>query len=237
MKSFFLPSLFFKKKWVWFSQPFDISGADMVTFFSYDDIEIDGFKKKSGYTSIIDLGKDVDHIWAGMRKKFVRKQITKGELNGIKVVRDKNFSAFKKIYSTFRKNKNIGKDSYGAFVKEGILFSAYMEDQLIAGGVFLADEEYMRAWALASKRLNGLSGPEREIVGQANRMIIWEAIKFAKQNGCKIFDLGGINPSSQKSEDKSLLEFKEAFGGDRKRHFFYSKIYSRILLFLLKMRS
>lgn len=233
MKSYYYPSLFFRKKWVWFSDPYDVKGADMVTFFSYNDLVKEGFRKKEGITTIINLSEDLDLIWNKMRKNFIRKQIKRGENNGIAIRLDNNFSEFNNIYSNFRKEKKIKKDKFEVFEKNGLLCSAYFEEKAVAGGVFIAAAPYFRAWVLASARFNQRDGRMREIIGQANRMIIWEAMKYAKNENFKYFDFGGINAG----ENDPLSEFKEAFGGARKNCYYYSRVYSPILKFLIKMKK
>lgn len=236
MKEYYYPTLLFKKKWIWFSDPCDIDDADMVNFFSYNKINVKGFKQKEGLTTVMDLSQEIDAIWNKLRKNFIRKQIQKGERNKIEIRQDCNFKEFAKIYKIFRKDKSITNDKWKAFRDNGVLFSAYFEQQMIAGGVFIGDKKYVRAWALASLRLNGKSGKLKEIIGQANRMIIWEAIKYFKMNKYEQFDLGGISPESPEISQRTLAEFKEAFGGERKECFYYYKVYSKLLKFLIKLR-
>ena len=102
--------------------------------------------------------------------------------------------------------------------------------------MYICRKPYIRAWALASLRVGEKDGKIRDIIGQANRMIIWEAIKHAKSEGFEFFDLGGINPNSEKQKDIFLAQFKEAFGGERKECFYYYKVYSKLLKFLMKLR-
>jgi lipid II:glycine glycyltransferase (peptidoglycan interpeptide bridge formation enzyme) len=236
MISYNYPSIIFKKKWLWFTEPEDISGVDLINIFSYQDRDIPGFKKRAGLTTIIDLNQNLDLIWQGMREGFIRKQIEKGIRNEVMIVQDRNFDEFKRIYKSFRKDKGIAEDSYEVFKNYGILFSAYFKGEMIAGGIFISDDTHMRAWTLASKRFDS-DGRMREIVGQANRMVIWEAIKYAKAKGFQSFDLGGINPESKDSGEKNLAEFKEAFGGKRASQFYYHKVYSPVLRFLMRMRG
>ena len=237
MKEYFYPSLFFKKKWIWFADPFDVSDADMVNFFSYNKTDREGFKRKKGITTVIDLSKSFDDIWINMRKKFIRKQINKGEKNGVIIKQDNNFNEFKKVYFNFRRDKQLAKDKYKVLKDNGLLFSAYYNKKIIAGGVFIADGQYMRAWALASARFWFDNGKIKEIIGQANRMIIWEAIKYAKEKGHKIFDLGGIKPNSFNQRRRAVAEFKEGFGGGRKNCFYYHKTYSKLLNFLTRLKK
>ncbi len=217
----------FKKCWFWFTNPFDVKGAAMVNFFSYNKIEKEGFKRKEGLTTIINLDQNLDEIWFNMRKKFIRKQIRRGEKNGIVVKIDNNFKEFRKIYFNFRKQKDLPKDNYKMFVQNGILFSAYFENKMLAGGIFISNGINIRAWVLSSKRHSNNSRT-RERIGQANRMIIWEAIKYAKNSEHKIFDLGGIDIDSKDKSQVSLAEFKESFGGDRQKCYYY-KIYSKFI--------
>jgi len=234
--SYTYSSIFLKKKWFWFEDPREIENCAMVNFFSYNDIKKDGFNKKSSTTTVIELNKSLEDLWVAMRKSFVKKQIARGQKNGVEIVQDNNFKDFKKIYLSFRKEKRLAKDRYQNFVNNGILFSAYYNNKMIAGGVFIANNLYMRAWVLASTRFVD-DGKMRDIVGQANRMIIWEAIKYAKKKNLTFFDLGGINPKSNEKSEVALMEFKESFGGKRIECFYYHKIYSKILRLLIKIKS
>ncbi|HAZ29034.1 MAG TPA: hypothetical protein DCY48_04665 [Candidatus Magasanikbacteria bacterium] len=230
------PGLFFRKDWRWFLEPKDIPNCDMVTFFSYTDAERQGFKKKEGTTSIIRLDRPLSAMWEGMRKNFIRKQIQRGEHNGIMIREDIDFQDFAKVYLPFRKQKGLAKDSLTPFREHGKLFGAFFEGRIIAAGVCIADHIYARAWALCSDRFQEGDGRMRDIVGQANRMLLWHAIRWAKETGRHVFDLGGIHPDATGGEERSLTEFKEAFGGERRKQWYYTKIYSRFLFFILRMR-
>jgi len=232
----FIFSNFLKKYWFWFADHFDVRGAAMVNFFSYNKIDVPGFYCKKGLTSAIDLRQDLEVIFSKMRNSFIVKQIRKGERNGVIVKQDSNFREFKKIYGIFRKSKNLSKDNFLVFRKNGLLFSAYYNNKVIASGLFISDGENIRAWVLAS--LRKVSGAkEREIIGQANRLIIWEAIQYAKNTGHKLFDLGGISPDAEDKTEFSLAEFKEGFGGVRIKCYYYHKVYSKLLKFWMKLRG
>lgn len=213
-----------RRMWVWFDDPKDTDKVAMITFFSYNDVNISGFKKKEGWTSVIDLSLSLDKLWENIRKKYSRALITEGEKKGIIIKISSEFSKFKKIYKNFRKAKNLPKDRFSLF-KQGILFAAYYNDEMIAGHVFVGDGIRMRSWVTASKRFDGKEWKDKRLIGCANRMLIWEAIKYAKENNYKIFDLGGMT-LDQDPEHMSLTEFKESFGGRRIKSYYYSKVYS-----------
>ncbi|MBI2474659.1 MAG: hypothetical protein HYV68_03080 [Candidatus Taylorbacteria bacterium] len=220
--------MLFKKKWVWFAEPKDISDADSVTYFSYDDVEAPGFRKKEGWTTVIELFKPEEEIWRAMRPRFIAEQIQKGQRKGIVVKQDNNWAGFRELYRSFREHKGIPKDDESLFEKHGLNFSAYLHGELLSSGVFITDRQNIRAWALASKRLDGLDGKKKDIVGQANRLLIWEAIKYGKREGMLRFDLGGI-ALEENGVMPPLTIFKEAFGGARLKNYYYSKVYSPVL--------
>ena len=228
---FFLPFIL-KKKWIWFSDPCDVKNSAMVNFFSYNNVNKEGFHKKQGLTSIIDLNQNLDNIWEKIRKKFTRALISKGEKQGIVIKQDNNFKEFKKIYKSFRSKKKLSTDRF-SLLKQGILFSAYYKDEMIAGHIFVADDRHMRSWVTASSRLSQSIGKDKRFISWANRMLIWEAIKYAKKNNLQVFDMGGLD---LEDEGSPLTEFKESFGGVRKDCYYYHKIYSPLLKFWIKIR-
>ncbi len=224
------------KHWYWFSQPFEVAGAAMTNFFSYVGGSYDGFSQRSGLTTVVDLRKDLDGIWSAFRASFIQKQIRRGQRNGIVVVHDQNFASFEKLYARFREGHGLPRENLRPLRSVGEVFLARYGEKLIAGGLFIHNGTTMRAWALSS-----LVGKDdfisREIIGQANRMVIWEAIQYAKFIGCEEFDLGGISPDSPNPHLRSLAEFKEAFGGVRRAQYYYFKIYSPLIRWWMKLRG
>ena len=99
----------------------------------------------------------------------------------------------------------------------------------------MANQDYMRALVLASGHHGG-DGKERELIGQANRLLLWQAIKYAKESGRQYFDLGGISPQSKNPKLVSLAEFKEAFGGQRQKCYYYFKVYSPLIKWWMRLR-
>lgn len=79
--------------------------------------------------------------------------------------------------------------------------------QLVAGVLLIRTPKiayYM--YAASTKEGNKLSAPS---------LLVWEAIKLAKKNGCKIFDFEGIYDDRypQTKSWKGFTKFKEGFGG------------------------
>lgn len=237
MKKYKYTQFPFRKYWFWFRDPYDVDGVDFVNFFSYRDVDVPGFKKKKGLTTRIDVRDGEEKVFSRMRKKFILDQAKKGLKNGISVLEDKNFAEFYPMYIHFRRAKGLSKELFSVMKREGILFSAYRNKEMVAGGIFIVDDQYMRAHILASKRMDNLSGKDRELIGQANRMVILEALRYAIKHNISFVDLGGIQPDSDHNSERSLAEFKEAFGGERVYFYFYTKCYSNVLQFLMTVKS
>ena len=69
------------------------------------------------------------------------------------------------------------------------------------------------------------------MIGNANRLLHWEAIKYAKEKGIKEFDWGGLwsVEEAEKDESKRTVNFfKQSFGGEIITCYTYQKIYSKI---------
>ena len=103
--------------------------------------------------------------------------------------------------------------------------------------MFICDGKNARSWAAASTRLEKIKWKDKRLIGCANRMLNWEAIKYFKNNDYRVFDLGGISPDSKDKGKLNLVEFKESFGGERKKCYYYHKIYSKILRSWMRMRG
>jgi len=233
MTSYLYPSRFFRKEWRWFERPND-TGADIVNVFSYENVDVPGFKKKTGLTTVIDLTKSEEELRAALRKRFIREQMEKGKKNGVTVCVGIDWHEFVPVYEEFRKGKRIASDDPRVFA-HCLVAGAYYDGTLVSGGAFVADGIHIRALALASRRFAS-DGRMREVVGQANRMLIWETILWAKREGYHLFDLGGIAPESADPTERSLAEFKEAFGGERKPCYYYTRVNSPILKLWLRLR-
>lgn len=225
----------FRTRWVWFEDPHEITGADEAVFLTYADGSYDGFRKKAGLTSVIDLSKSEEALWEGMRKNFVRKQIRRGEDTGI-LVREGTLAEFLPLYRSLQQAKGFQASAVRDAARTGTILIAERAGDILAGGLFLGDGVYVRAYALASARLSGMEGRFREQIGHASRMLLWEAMRSYRAQGYCSLDLGGIQPEGT-AGDRALAEFKEAFGGERTPYFFFRKTYSPLLTFLRRLRT
>jgi lipid II:glycine glycyltransferase (peptidoglycan interpeptide bridge formation enzyme) len=162
-----------------------------------------------------------------MREKFIRRQIRRGETAGISV-RKASQDEFMKLYRRFRTGSGLPKERMAEALAHGMAFAAGTGEEVLAVGLFLGDGTHARAHVLASVRFSN-TGSRRELVGYANRVLIWHVMRELKRGGYHELDLGGIAPDSANAHQRSLAEFKEAFGGERRAFYYYRKTYSPLL--------
>lgn len=232
--------LMFKHREVHFSnQPHDIKNCDYLRFHSCKKrVNIDGFKRKKGFTSVIDLTQDLDTIWNNFDKKSTKYGIRRAEREGITIRKNEKYEEFLEMYNSFLKQRGIKSflEIFGIknltvkdLKKYGTLMVAEYAGEVIAGSLYLEDESHIEAWIGGSKRLE--SDKKKKILSAcANRLIDWEVIKYAKEKGIKEFDLGGLWSEEEANNDiskKGINNFKLSFGGKTVTRYSYEKIYSK----------
>lgn len=223
--------LFLKTKHIWFSEfPFDIEGYDSVLFRACKNkVDAEGFNRTEFHTLVIDLTQDIDIIWKNMSKSSCRYAIKKAEKDGITVKLSQNFSEFSQIDSAFRKMKELPSNSKQLKIAKeyGTLFVSSWNNEILGGQIYLEDKNNIRWFIGASRRLE-VDKLKASLIGNANRLLVWEAIKYAKNKGIKEFDLGGYYLQEEKDIQNDRINFfKKSFGGELVTHYIYQKNYSR----------
>lgn len=229
--------LIFKIKEIWFADfPFDAENCDNVIFRACKNrAETKNFKRSEFTTLTIDLNQNLNDIWKNMDKSSCRYAIRRAERDGVKIKINQNYDEFYKINASFRENKKLPPNLHATpeFMKScGTLFIAESNGEIIGGSFFIEDENNLRWFLGASKRLES-DRKKAILIGNANRLIIWEAIKYAKQKKLKEFDLGGYYIKKAKNEQKERINiFKKSFGGKLSTHYIYEKDYSLLFKIL-----
>lgn len=230
----------FKTNQIWFADfPYETKGFDMVVFLDCKNkADVPGFICVEHATSIIDLGQDLDKIWSNMSKSSCRYEIRRAEKEGIEIKINQNFEDFIKIEKLFNKTKKRGASNASVeFMKKyGVLFIAKLGNEIMGGQFYLKDENIIRMLWAPSRRLN-VDKKNSTLIGMGNRLMVWEAIKYAKAKGMKEFDLGGYYVGEDDKQKKSISEFKKSFGGKLTVRYIYKKDYSKIYKFLSYLRQ
>lgn len=232
-KSYFI----FNSKEVHFSDyPFDIEGCDCVIFhFCKNEVNSEGFIHRESLTSIIDLTQDLDTIWQKMDRKSTRYSIKRAQKDGVKVRINGDCDQFYLIYKSFIRKKGInslfgvGTTNLEIMKKYGTLFVAEHDGEILGGHLYLENESHIKLWLSASKRLE-VDREKARLIGNANRLLHWEAMKYAKEKGIREFDWGGLWSEEEAEKDekkKAINSFKLSFGGEIVTRYSYQKVCSK----------
>ena len=159
---------------------------------------------------LVDLKKNLEEIWKKIKKGH-RYNIKKSLKEGckIKIIKNPsfknidNFSSF--YYSVMDKNKAqkkyyFSRDFIRAHLKmpDSFLIEAICGEKVIGSSIFLAGDKIIHYFLSGAK--DGLKGL------YPSNLILWEAIKTAKENNFKWLHLGG-----GRGKNDSLFDFKKGF--------------------------
>ncbi len=226
----------FHLKEIYFADyPYDVDGCATVTFnFCRNKIDLPGFSRQEETTLVIDLTQDLDALWKNMKKKSCQYQVNRARREGVVIKRNQNFEEFHQIYRSFWQEKMHAYTRIRPeHIKYGTLFTAEIDDETVAGQLYLEDASYIRWLIGGSKRLE-VSEDKAALIGCANRLMHWEAIQYAKEKGIKEFDFGGIYSGDDKNDPRySINIYKQSFGGTLVTYYNYNKVYSKAYKLLL----
>lgn len=230
----------FKIKEVHFSDyPFEMENCDILRFeYCKNKTDAEGFSRRKKLTLIIDLTQDLEIIRRNMTRQ-TKNRLNRAERAEIKIRISKDYDQFYKIYKSFIQKKDItsifGVFGIGAVIpdtmkKYGTLFLAEHDGETLCGLICLEHPPNIFAWLAASKRLSA-NREKVELISNANRLLHWEAIKYAKTKQIKEYDFGGIWSEEEAEKDKmkkGINFFKFSFGGEISTRYTYQKIYSKV---------
>lgn len=227
--------LAFRRKDFWFCErPFDVSGYDGVIFYSCPGkVEAPGFLRRDFTTIVVDLTQDEDKLWKGI-DFWTRKKINKARNHGVEVRMNQHYREFHDIYRAFRRDKGLAPYSLDPefMKKNGTLFVASLDGEIVGGHFFLSDSEHLRGLITGSKRLE-TDRHRANVIGYANRLIVWEAMMFARRQGIREYDMGGyFTGPSKDARMESINAYKASFGGTVTTRYHYEKSYSRLFSFV-----
>ncbi|MGD0329212.1 MAG: GNAT family N-acetyltransferase [Nitrososphaeria archaeon] len=224
----------FKKKNVFFAEsPFDVGGYDEIMFHACPNRSVaKGFYSRVLTTSVIDLNQSIGLIWKKMDKGSCRWSIKSAIKKGVKVKISQDYDTFLEINHSFRTEKGL--PDYNVtpefMRKYGILFTAEYDGKILGGQFYLRDKKHMY-WLIGASKYLESDRRTAMLIGHGNRLMVWEAIRYAKESGNQEFDLGGCFIIHDKRNPLYELSFfKKTFGGKLVIRYFYKRYYSKVLM-------
>ncbi len=215
--------------------PFDVNDCASVMFLHCKNkVDAEGFTCHEDYTSTIDLTQDSDTLWRNMDKKSTRYEIGRAEKEEIRVHINDYFDEFYSINKGLEQKQRRKKwfgigDSLETMRVHGTLVTAEYNGEILGGHLYLEDEDHIKLWLSASKRLEA-DREKAALIGRANRLLHWEAMKYAKAKGIKEFDWGGLWSEEEAALDsvkRNINSFKQSFGSVAIKCYNYQKAYSK----------
>lgn len=201
-----------------------------------------GYTTKLWATFAIDLTRDLDEIWANIKKE-ARKNVKRTIKYGVIVKRTKNLEdayEYCKIMMEHKQRMGVKRnmDKCLDWIKKQL---KYLNDNF---NLFIAYYKNIPISGLITWDFNGIInevGVAHSNFALKNKiyaqdLIKWEIIKWGHETGKRIYDLTGVNPNPQTDKEKGIYRFKSKWGGELVRYNIYSKYYpSKRLTLLLKL--
>jgi len=177
--------------------------------FIYDIPEILKKKGKKFETGTIDLFQTNEAIWQNNINPKKRNKIRKAEKSGISI---KNYGKegliiYYNLLKDFRERAGLSVTSYNYYEKlmnnyfpeKVLILISYLEERPLTGVVILGNKNVMHYW-------HGASANDIPNLGQGE-LLQWEAIKWAKKQGSRYYDLCVI----EQERLPAIAQFKMGF--------------------------
>ncbi len=170
------------------------------------------------YTFQLDLTQSEDELLKNMHPK-TRYNIRVAQKHGVEVTEDNSDKAFE-IYLKLTRETTTRQKFYAHDEKyhrvmwqtlkpagiAHLLIAKYKKEPLVAWVVFIYDDVLYYPYGASSDKY-------REVM--ASNLMMWEAIRFGKKMGCKVFDMwGSLGPNPDKNDPwYGFHRFKLGYGG------------------------
>ncbi|MFT3911830.1 MAG: hypothetical protein QM737_20565 [Ferruginibacter sp.] len=211
---------FFKVYENWFQYKFRIADLfSLNTYLHLKDIEnkkVVGIKHHTA-TVELKLDQDAETIFSKF-SSTIRNEVRKSEKEGVVCSFSGDVETFVKFYNDFASAINISLTSKRRVeeMKEHFVITfAYSGNELLAAHSYLADAEVgiARLYHSASKRFD--ENFDRNMIGRANKLLMYKDMLYFKEKGFKIYDFGGIAEGTTDKRLAGINEFKLSFGGEK----------------------
>ncbi len=198
------------------------------------------------FTALVDLKKTNEEILENMKQKW-RYNIKLAEKKWVRVyMAEKNDENIEKFYNLILETTNRNKFSWNTFkyyktllktIDHSKLILAKKDEEIISGWIFIFDKEISiyYYWASTSKeKYRNIMSPY---------LVQWEAIKYAKSIGCKIYDLMWVSdPDSKNCKLKKVSDFKNKLTKDIRKvsgskMYIHKKVKYFFIIFLRKIKN
>jgi lipid II:glycine glycyltransferase (peptidoglycan interpeptide bridge formation enzyme) len=189
------------------------------------------------YTILIDLSKSDEELLSLIRKN-TRYEINRArEKDNIKCVtffeeKEKNeekISKYMDFYNAFAVSKNRSSITFSdlkQFYDNETICVRYAakeenETEILTMHAYIISDNTARLHQSSSLFRTSGDSEYKNLVARANRLLHWDDILYFKNKGLALYDLGGWYGGQTLKEQLLINQFKESFGGEKKREYSY----------------
>ena len=230
-------SRFLTRGEVWFdNEPDDAQSVDWIIYHQRSR-PVPRAKWRYFYTSIIDLTQSCEQLLAQLNQDTAYK---------IRRARDRDkilcegcdprdpaiISLFEQMYNEFAAMKGLyrlDRARMESMAAAGVLDLSVAKDP--QGNALVYHANYRDPWRATELELPSLyrkltDSAARNVIGRANRYLIWSDLLRYKEQGLKYFDFGGWYPGTTDQALLKINDFKRGFGGQVVREYECERILS-----------
>jgi lipid II:glycine glycyltransferase (peptidoglycan interpeptide bridge formation enzyme) len=195
-----------------------------------NDFEKCGYIYEDHLNILIDLTKSEEILWKEIYSRR-RSQINKSERKGISVkifdepvLVEESYNILLDVYERAKlplPGREFFKEANKILAEKGYLkfFGAFYNDRIVGVMYLLCYNGRTYEWYIGSYLDYMRMHP--------NDLVIWEILKWGKENGYRIFDFGG---AGRPDREYGVREYKKKFGGATLNLGRYQKVHNRFLM-------
>jgi hypothetical protein len=188
------------------------------------------------FTLLLDLGEDEKVLHSHIGKSAKNEINRARERDGVRcgVFLELNEKSREKLdqyidyFNAFAASKNRSAISFsdlGQFYEAGTLCIRRAlireEPPVLAMHAYIVGDNRARLFQSASHFRESGDPEKRKLIGRANRLLHWEDILYFKDMGLGYYDFGGWYGGDTDREKLAINQFKETFGGEKRREYSY----------------
>lgn len=174
-------------------------------------------------TVVLDIREDLELLQKNQFSSNGRRDIRVAERKGLTVAVSKESADFAEIYSKTmdrleaREQLRFGRDYFSVItdMPSSMFFDVLKDNQVIASAIIFIYNDFCHYHLSGSDKVFSSYCP--------TNLMLWEAIKYAKQNDCKFFHFGGGRTSNP---DDSLLRFKSNYSKERAMFYIGKRVHN-----------
>jgi hypothetical protein len=230
----------FRLRQIWFAEePYDSEKCDIVMFYYARKPPVEAmhgkFIAEASNCQCVDTTKSLEEIQKGFNYN-TRSEIRNAEKEKLEVRLNSGYEEFVELFAKQADYKRLK-------LKRLPAESLRLQEHLLVS-VWGENKQHPLACDYAGVQDKGLyiificnarcMGEDQRLVSRASRLAHWEALKWAREHGCREVSVGALGDDPS---DKGNVEFKKGFGGYEKKLTAYTRIYNPALRVLWRFRK